>query len=1209
MRKATKQRNILVALVLAFVAVIAALFSVFTPKSERLEASAAATYENENLKFAHNGAYGSALAYDMYILRYVLTINREIFDSQTEEFLWVTFYDFYSTGQVNLFYASCQNEADTETAKETYGAYFADDENTETTIKNLLYDSFVTIDGAEHSADPFVMRYSEDRLFSGDYANATERDLSIYVRAQYTRPVQLVACIGSDQGLLAGKNRAHAISDKRSVYEVLRNGYNAGDALVVNHPYFSELVKFGNGDSATFDIAPAVNLSAKDGLALTINLPTTLNEILTQDETEKWQEPLGAWVNWVTYSKYYLVITRAETKEDFNNTDGTLLSGSGYTHYYFDLGGNAKEAKNPNAQELNMWGGTLKEFRLPIPEDTNKTHYYYAQVVAYKVSGNKYTLGGFSPEYYPKQRYARTNTACEVNVKTLAQEILESDRYGLEKEQEWLQSISGLKPSNETVELQVSYMRVKNGSRIAVRDVFSIEIPAANVFSRRLAWNSLLNTPIPQSDGTYKYYHDITAFHAIIENREMYNGEWCSTGFRILRQAKGYSYEYNEISNIARLTIEYTPFEYKDFAIRVQSNETGSGLFFDYYTADVVESDGRVTLTFNYADMETHLSNFFINADDVDWVNSVGKNDFVLVENEGENYTCTFGEDTLTIETSAEFGDLEQLFIILYAPIEDGTIMYDASYRYKMVYVEDGTLTTQLKVGTIGKIPLSYLVRELSAWDNFYKDGEEIGDVKSTIDNATISKHIQTVDGAQGYYYVPCGITRNRNKDNLTCVFSVLYEENTLFEIRDTLTGYRKHVQALGGTTMYTANQLLRADELPQGYRVESVTATGATVRTGEDPEDYTQTTLIKNSNGIIPVTFKITDKWKLTINRMETYVNLAGVTTPFCTKKTDTVELSYSDYPDLTALAATDVAHILGYQALEDLRVCKIGLPYDDIEVTFNGSSTYTTTLEYGNSTLVALDTNGNTKTIEVPLTSFTDWADAFWKYDTTPNVLMLNTKKNTWFQTGEIRNQKIYGYFATAVFELQKSNIQDAFYNRKGDGCVTFFDKREVVGSDLYKFFEEQSHNGVLNGALASLGMIFCELWNDDNVTLESNFFYLDGTNTTDPYLSIGGADSSDDKDNAMENAGQDTMESIQNWWVNLNQDTGIETILKAVLAIVGIVGVAAICFWMLNKAGVFKTVAEASAKRTGARKPPATKSKVATSGSKKGTKKDGK
>lgn len=1189
----TKKRNIIMAFVLTIIALIGALFSVFMPKSERLEASAAATYENENLKFAHNGAYGSMYAYDMYHVIYYLTVNRAIFDEEDGD-LWITFYDFYQQGNVELFYNAC--EWSIEGAKDTYGAYFG---NSDT--EDQVWDSVITLRDKELSADPFVMHYTEEDLFSSDSETSTR--ITIDVRADLTRPVQVVACMGTGEGLIVGENTAHAISDQRKLSDMMSSAYDANDPAVVDNPYFSDVVEFSREDTTAFDISVSANLSARDGLVVMVNLPTNLQEQLTADETDTWHT-YDSWLyNTVTYKKSYLVLTRAETKTDFTNANTELLLGNEYVHYYYDLGGASKEAARPDAQEFNMWGGTLKEFRLPIPEDTEKTYYYYAQVISYNVYGYKWMFGGFEAKNYSRVRQSRTESVCEVNVKTLAKEILESDRFGSNHESAWLQSISGLTPSTETVELQVSYLRLKEGARTAERDVFSIEIPSVNVFNAKVVWSTLTNTPIPQDDGMSKYYTSLSQFNVVVESREMYNGEWYSTGFRILRQAKGYSYEYNELSEIARLTIEYAPFEYSSFAIRVQSNETGSGLYFDYYTANVEENNGKTTMTFNYEDMETHLSNFFINAGDVDWVNSVDKDCFSVIENKGSNYTYAFTADALTITFPTDGHDLDKLYIMLYAPIEDGTTIYKTSYTYKQLSVDEtGTIATKNVVVDMGDLPLSELIRVLSTWDNFYVDNENIGNVKSAIDGGTLSDKIYTIDGEQGYYYIPSGITRNRNKQNLTCDFTVLYEKNALFEIRDNIVGYRKHVQALGGTTLYSADRLLSADEIPEGYRVESVAATGATVRTGEDPDDYTQTTLTKNINGVMAVTYTLTNKWKLTINRMETYVNLAGVTTPFCTKKTDTVELSYSDYPDLTALTATDVAHILGYQALEDLRVCKIGLPYNDIEVTFNGSSTYTTTLEYGNSTLVALDTNGNTKTIEVPLTSFTDWADAFWEYDTTPNVLMLNTKKNTWFQTGEIRSQKIYGYFATAVFELQKSNLQDAFYNRKGDGCVTFFDKREVVGSDLYKFFEEQSHNGVLNGALASLGMIFCELWNDDNVTLESNFFYLDGTNTTDPYLTIGGADSSDDKDTALENAGQDVVDNIQNWWVSLNQETGIETILKAALAVVGIVGLAAVCFWLLNKAGVFKTAAELSSRRT-----PAPKKRVATSQPKKGTKKD--
>ena len=97
-----------------------------------------------------------------------------------------------------------------------------------------------------------------------------------------------------------------------------------------------------------------------------------------------------------------------------------------------------------------------------------------------------------------------------------------------------------------------------------------------------------------------------------------------------------------------------------------------------------------------------------------------------------------------------------------------------------------------------------------------------------------------------------------------------------------------------------------------------------------------------------------------------------------------------------------------------------------------------------------------------------------------------------------------------------------------------MSFYNSKEVKGSDLYKFFGGLQ-DSVLFGT-GYVGMALCELVNNENAVYESYFFFLDNTSDL-PFISNSGADNADDTDSAIGNTGEDIGDALNDagTWVN--------------------------------------------------------------------------
>ena len=266
-----------------------------------------------------------------------------------------------------------------------------------------------------------------------------------------------------------------------------------------------------------------------------------------------------------------------------------------------------------------------------------------------------------------------------------------------------------------------------------------------------------------------------------------------------------------------------------------------------------------------------------------------------------------------------------------------------------------------------------------------------------------------------------------------------------------------------------------------------------------------------------------------------------------------------------IESLSLEDVKELLGKN---DMTVANTVAPGEEISLSFDGASTYTATLVYGTGSLVQVDQNGKRAEIQIPLTGYVDWVSKMGNPEWT--VMMLNTQKNTWFyHTNDVKREDLYGLFSVAIFKEKVTDLNYYFQSNTGDGQMTIFDSISVSGSKFYKACGDLYLNGnVFTSLLGYTGMFFAEAFNNDNTMYHSYFFYMDGTNPTDGYISNGGADDAYDDDSAIENAGEDFKDAIAGAW----GDSSIKRILAIVLAVAGAVAFVAGAYWLLSKVGMF-------------------------------------
>lgn len=642
----------------------------------------------------------------------------------------------------------------------------------------------------------------------------------------------------------------------------------------------------------------------------------------------------------------------------------------------------------------------------------------------------------------------------------------------------------------------------------------------------------------------------------IVSKKRTYDsetGQVINAGDKILRQALGYEYVYNEAEEKGYLTVVYDEFRYKDFSITIKNNEADNALEINYYTATVNEKNGVVTLTYKYSDIEERLLN------SCGWLFDLKKEDFTVTGDSDALVGVSIEDNGLNVRIPVKYqSDLFGLNITAVAQI-----VPDEEYQMKYVYYggfavsRDGkTITPDVTKSTGKAVKLSQLKR-YNDYSNFMTEyGSEINAAPEAFERQYGVKYVQ-----------PQNIVMSTDSASKSCEITVEYQKHSLFLVTDNVANEWHYMQVRHTSNVYTGDEFVnaRGGEV-DGYRVDKLNSGTSALKITNNYQ-YAKAKAVLNadtySGDIYPVNVIFTDKWLIEINYMNQYKQ-----TPFAEKTKYSGEIRVKDYPDIYALKSADLATILG---LKSMSIVNDRSTIDKITVSYDGIGTYKVNTTYTPLSIVQRDSDGKTQTeILVPLSCYKDWCE---DYGQSWSILYLNYAGKVYFKySNDIVRENLYGFFSVAIFDNKTSNLNDVFSGFEATGCMTFHRSEEIRGSRAYEFLRSDegglatlltfSTVGLLTGhpitgtviglAAQRVALAFCEspLANDENAVYTSYFFFLDGTSDT-PMISESGSTDPTDKDGALKNTVDEIAGDIKNWWENL-KDTIFNSSYAKIIAV---------------------------------------------------------
>lgn len=740
---------------------------------------------------------------------------------------------------------------------------------------------------------------------------------------------------------------------------------------------------------------------------------------------------------------------------------------------------------------------------------------------------NKWSVKSTTKTYGYNKIYS-SNNHIKTSIKDLARNQLSALASDSTANVDWLFDYAGLPYCNAETQISLSLNYKKMNGYNVIDATERYLIPARIIFN---------------NEEVIKYVYKLSEKKSLVDFNcnlvEKYyeNDKTYETGSRVYLQAKSISSAYVDNLGLVEVNVDYVPFEYKDFYIKISNNEPGNNLTINYYAPTVSSNGNQIMLVFNFSKIQEHLFN------SASWLFTLEESNFTIDDApDGVYVTLTDGSLIISFEEENKESLLNFNVSVVTKIVED--VPYSFTYTY--VRLSDNLVETKLTSTAIEK-NYSELIGISS--ETFY---DEYGVV---IDNAISPSSL-----GEEMYYSYAGFQPVYNHEKKTCNFVVTYRYNTLLKLESDLSNIAKYITLSKNSTLYTYDDLELDSFIPNGYRIKNITG-NKDVAVSFDAENTKDTTFTINCSSIyekkiIPIKFDFTDKWNIVINYLEQYKN-----TPFAVYKTTTKEIKVSDYEDVRLITDEQVAKLLGFKNLylfpieNTTKYMSHGFVLrekdedgnstayaDSAKLKYDGESKYTLTLEYSYAVMRKINSNGiGVEEIKVPLTCYEDWCNQFnqdW------SIMYLNRKDATWFDyTDEVPENKLYGFFNIATFEERKSNLNDIFAEFTSDGCKVVYEAEEVSGDGLYKFYYNML--GTVWHVPGVIGMFYQE-WGDlilspenRNKILYSYFFYLD-CSTSENYLSQSGAENWNDKDSATQNKADEILSSLNKrplleWWEN--------------------------------------------------------------------------
>lgn len=990
-----------------------------------------------------------------------------------------------------------------------------------------------------------------------------------------------------------------AVSDEHTVVSAIeiasRDGYveqgglQSSEARALAKVY-DKYVGHDLSDTSAFEITSNIDLSyytsTSPAITADVNIPSSIVELLSSEEQESvdvnYRSGIIEMDSYVISGKLYMLSTAVYTKDpESYSTDlyGLLNATTLYRNFRYASGGKSfyswsnlvyneigyNAVYNRVSGLINTVGGfsnnlgNVKSSVAGLDEGINTLSfvgglsntsggnlYFTVEVLEYSFTGNYAHDSGNNrvvilDEDYDVRSIFRTEVV-KTSYRELSENVLTNNPTLYDAERENLCVWGGISAA-DTKPLEVIYMTSSESGNFETKSE-TVNVATMEIYNKYSAINALYHL---------KGINDVSHFN-VVSTRQTYDansGLIYDMGDEILRQALDYEYVYDKDEGKAYATVLYSEFLYKDFSIVIESNDLSEPLQINYYTADVEVNDGRVTLKYNYADIEEDLLN------SNNWIFELSADDFEVTGASDMLIAVDIGDEELTVTIPEKYQS--DLFGLRISGIVE--IIPDVPYTFVYKYYtdfkvsRDGRTITPIMGQATSEPTLLSTLKRYNTYANFMKDHR--AEVYAPLD--------EFEDAYGAVYATPKSVMMTSDKDTQTCTLTVLYDLHSLFAVYDNLTEDFAYVQVSHSTTTYDAETFVKARGGDKdGYRVDKLTSPSAGVKIN-NKYDYHEATVVLNadtySGDVYVINVVYTDKWLITINYMEQFK-----ATPFVVKATYNGEILVKDYEDIYALTSADLAAILGRSSMG---IINNKSTIDTITVSYDGIGTYTVDTTYSYMAIKKKNYNGEVEgELQVPLTCYAEWCEDYGK---DWSILYLNTAGNTWFQfSNDVRRDELYGFFSVAIFEEKVSDLNFHFKDYVMDGAVTFHEFEEVRGTKVYKFFDGfRKKDWLITSTIGKVGMAFCEIDNDENAIYYSNFFYLDGT-SANAVVSGSGSTDLNDKDGASVNKLQDVANDIANWWENFKENSGMST-LEQILAIaipaILVIALVAVVIWFLR------------------------------------------
>ena len=669
--------------------------------------------------------------------------------------------------------------------------------------------------------------------------------------------------------------------------------------------------------------------------------------------------------------------------------------------------------------------------------------------------------------------------------------------------------------------------------------------------------------------------------------------------------ADGYEYD----PDTCTVTVKYKPYQANSFAVFIRTNDPNATALF-FRSANIKESGGKTTITFNTENLQKRLVNNF------GWEsNNKNFNNYVII-NPYENT----GEVKIT-QTKDKEGNVNSIIV----ETTDTNKLVDCVIRLELEVVPPVDLT----------VTVNYIELGLDSSQNIVENNKSY-----TLEKKLLSTHFAKLtkeaflkglyDGNNELVFegqkgkVEAGLKLNdlngnainrmeisevkaiRSLEKAVGTITVTYKRHTLFRIEDNLGSYITYKRAYKtNTSMYYGEEFIN---VYRGYRVHRIVCPDGNAEV-ELPEDFAKWSEAKinltcqlSKGYIVPVYVEYTDKFNVEVEHLEniTYKDSSGTvkSSGLAEKKVTKKEVTLDAFKDIYHPTEEELKTFLGFN---DLRV--IGsfgaVDLDNSTVTFD-NETLRINLKYALMGAKIQQVDGSYSEIKIPMSSYADWTKSFGEDWT---VMFLNSTDRIVFpDTVKYKRENVYGYFFVSVMKEQVKSLDALFAGFTSDGCKTFYQSKEVKGSGLYKFMEENpailpAVGGMIGlmlghpvgGTMAGAGayysiMSLSEALDDENGTYYSYFSYLDGSSTL-PYTSNSKAEDFNDNDSAIKNTVQDIWKNVKEWY----SQSKVGTFVKIVLGIIG----GLIILWLVTK-GIVIIVRFAGSMKQYAGKKKSNKSK---------------